>query len=169
HNLTYHSDFIHAEDYELWLRASKLFKLANYPKELLMYRTHPKQITREFSKVQEQISIKILNSQLKELGVDYDQSKITLINRFFNKSVYENDELKVILEFIEIVLSANKKAKLYDQERLKKFFKKNLNIIWNRCTMYNYDTFYQFNKSIVTGISDISLNLYVKMLKRVLF
>lgn len=42
--LRYLNNFRHAEDYDLWVRASKLFPLANLPEVLLYYRYSPKSV-----------------------------------------------------------------------------------------------------------------------------
>jgi hypothetical protein len=41
----YRSCFVHAEDYDLWLRLSEKYRLANVPERLLGYRVHPDQVT----------------------------------------------------------------------------------------------------------------------------
>jgi glycosyltransferase involved in cell wall biosynthesis len=40
HNLRYDPDYVAAEDYELWVRASRYLKIANIPKVLGRYRSH---------------------------------------------------------------------------------------------------------------------------------
>lgn len=44
-NLRYNNDFLYAEDYELFERASVHFPILNIPKVLLQYRKHPTQVT----------------------------------------------------------------------------------------------------------------------------
>jgi hypothetical protein len=41
----YRSAFVHAEDYDLWLRLSETYRLANVQQRLLGYRVHPCQVT----------------------------------------------------------------------------------------------------------------------------
>lgn len=45
HGLRYDPAHLHAEDYGLWLRASRHFLLANLPEALLRYRVHPSSTT----------------------------------------------------------------------------------------------------------------------------
>jgi glycosyltransferase involved in cell wall biosynthesis len=46
--LYYSHDYPHAEDYELWFRASRITSFANIPEVLLKYRIHPGQICQTF-------------------------------------------------------------------------------------------------------------------------
>ncbi|MCB9062393.1 MAG: glycosyltransferase [Halobacteriovoraceae bacterium] len=47
--LSYDSNYPHAEDYELWMRLSRKFKLANMSQDLLRYRIHKESITAKYS------------------------------------------------------------------------------------------------------------------------
>lgn len=47
-NLTYDASFQYGEDYDLWVRSSPIFKLANLPEVLLLYRTHPQQMVQTY-------------------------------------------------------------------------------------------------------------------------
>lgn len=52
-------DLKHVEDYELWLRISKRFKIANIGENLLMYREHPSQVSRMYVEAQRERSRKV--------------------------------------------------------------------------------------------------------------
>ena len=52
YNLQYDKAYKHAEDYELWVRASKLTKIANLQKVLLKYRWHDNNISAIYEKEQ---------------------------------------------------------------------------------------------------------------------
>lgn len=41
----YRAEFVHAEDYELWLRIAKITELANLTEPVLLYRVHPQQVS----------------------------------------------------------------------------------------------------------------------------
>jgi hypothetical protein len=41
----YRAAFVHAEDYDLWLRLSQLTKMANLPEKLVNYRIYPEQVS----------------------------------------------------------------------------------------------------------------------------
>lgn len=57
-DLYYDKDYIHAEDYELWLRLSLRYKLANLAEVCLDYRILPQSISRKYAKEQQQSVIK---------------------------------------------------------------------------------------------------------------
>ncbi len=45
----YRAAFRHAEDYDLWLRASRLTQIANLPDRLLLYRRSPGQVSKKYA------------------------------------------------------------------------------------------------------------------------
>ena len=49
----YRKAFLHAEDYDLWLRMAERYDLANLPDILLSYRIHPNQVS--FRRVEQQV------------------------------------------------------------------------------------------------------------------
>lgn len=53
HHLYYDPYYTYAQDYELWVRMSKITRLANIPEVLVKYRIHPGQVSRKFRDAQE--------------------------------------------------------------------------------------------------------------------
>jgi hypothetical protein len=47
------------EDYDLWLRASKRFRIANLPQSLLKHRAHSGQVSKELEALQRENAKKI--------------------------------------------------------------------------------------------------------------
>ena len=69
HGLAYDSAMPHAEDYDLWVRAARVTKLANVPQVLLRYREHAQQVVRKHDAVKRQTARRIRAAQLAGLGL----------------------------------------------------------------------------------------------------
>lgn len=167
--LVFDFKYIHAEDYDLWVKTSRIFKLANIPKELLMYRTHQKQISKEYSDIQKEASIQILNNQLKFIGISCDIETLQILFNFFNRSLYSNFQIEIIFNYIKIILEANEKVKFYDQKILKNFLWEKKSELWDRCITYNLHTLNLYHKNIFLIKPSLSIILYLKLIKRVVF
>lgn len=76
-NLRYDSNAIHAEDYDLWLRLRKNYKLENLPEYLLRYRVHGESISTMNSQSQCRSVYEIL-CRRSRLGISYDAFLILL-------------------------------------------------------------------------------------------
>jgi len=55
----YRTEYIYAEDYDLWARLSLSWKISNIPEVLLKYRVHHQQISQKKSSVQNDVALKI--------------------------------------------------------------------------------------------------------------
>ena len=69
HNLQYDERALHAEDYDLWVRASHHTRFVNIPTVLLRYRIHPQQIGHRYEAKMDESSQAIRLSQLVPLGI----------------------------------------------------------------------------------------------------
>jgi glycosyltransferase involved in cell wall biosynthesis len=166
-NLKFKPEYIHAEDYELWVRASELFKLANIPKSLLQYRKHPKQISRAFNKEQKDTTVKIMTYHLKNLGLEPSIELAQLNLELFNRSKLENKQVKKLLSYVDLLLTANKKVHYFDHKILKTFLNHHKNFLWERCIEYNLKTLNIYHQSIEFKAHGFSFKSWVKLLKKV--
>ncbi|MDQ3392690.1 MAG: glycosyltransferase [Bacteroidota bacterium] len=168
HQLRFKSEYIHAEDYELWVRASALFKLANIPKPLLQYRKHPKQVSQSYSKEQKETTRKIMTYHLKSLGLEPSMHFARLNLQLFAKSKLRNKQVKALSSYIDLILAANKKVRYYDQKILKLFMDQQRELLWDRCQLYSFKTLKTYHQSLGFTSQGFSLKLYLKILKRVI-
>jgi len=76
--LYFDPSFKHAEDYELWIRASKYLKLFNIQEVLLLYRMHTEQVSQHHQEEQCASSGKIMLSQLEDLGIKPTEANLKL-------------------------------------------------------------------------------------------
>lgn len=63
----YNPDALHAEDYDLWVRLNKITQIANIPEVLLKYRVWRNSVGSTHSDIQDQNTIKIMQSQISSL------------------------------------------------------------------------------------------------------
>lgn len=87
YNLQYDKAYKHAEDYELWVRASKLTKIANLQKVLLKYRWHDNNISAIYEKEQSLTSFIIKQKirqmlNIKKFNIDSYIDDTQLLNEF---------------------------------------------------------------------------------------
>jgi glycosyltransferase involved in cell wall biosynthesis len=67
--LKYDPAFIHAEDFDLWVRASRATLMSNIPETLVLYRIHHNQISTNFLQLQKETTRKIYQYQIEGLGI----------------------------------------------------------------------------------------------------
>lgn len=92
YNLKYDENYIHCEDYKLWIEMDKHSELANIPEVLLIHRVYDEAVSVKFAELQQHISSKILwenitedlekrNYLLKKVVKKYfEQKKLTLFD-----------------------------------------------------------------------------------------
>jgi len=78
HSIRYEAPYIHAEDYQLWVRLSRLTLLSNIPEVLLHYRLHPSQISQSHQPTQLRHADRIRYEQLQYMGIEPDKDEFSL-------------------------------------------------------------------------------------------
>lgn len=120
----YNEAYKHIEDFELWIRLSKISKGANLPLYLLHYRWHGNNISILENSEQERLKEQIVKKELVELGLKASNDDyLTHVSTFQLKQV-KLDFIKIKLWFKRL-LEANQVKKYYDQNVLKAF-------LWSR-------------------------------------
>jgi len=76
--LSYDETILHAEDYDLWVRASRHTALANVADVLLRYRLHPQQIVRKYETEKLASARQIRRNQLEYLGISPTEGELDL-------------------------------------------------------------------------------------------
>jgi len=116
----YKEEFLYAEDSELWVRISKISKLANLPEILLKYRVHEQSVTstkwhshqfKLLQKVRKDQYESLLNRQLDETEIEFigESMEVTPFN------------LITIKNFFEDIIKTNKEKKIYNSGILRRF------------------------------------------------
>jgi glycosyltransferase involved in cell wall biosynthesis len=76
--LFYDEDCMHAEDYDLWVRASRRTVLANVPEVMLKYRLHSQQVVRRYEAAKLASARLIRRGQLEYLGIVPTERELNL-------------------------------------------------------------------------------------------
>ena len=137
--------FIHAEDYDFFVRLGQRYRLANVAKVLLRYRHHPDSISQKHKEIQKENSNIIRHRQFQTIGYDPTPQQLSdfawLNYQHYGQVVSSPDELRT---FLEAVIEANGKSKVLDHELLKK----RLSTLWfSYC--YHITTIEAFYRSSV--------------------
>lgn len=94
-DLKYDLNYPHAEDYEFWLRASRLTRLANLPHHLLRYRQHEMSISKIESETQNAHSVAIRRLFFNEAGLavaDVELDLFRMMNYQYNQFTLDQIE-----------------------------------------------------------------------------
>jgi glycosyltransferase involved in cell wall biosynthesis len=82
HRLRYDPGFVHAEDYEFWVRCGAYTRLANIPEVLVRYRFHPGNISSQFRAEQGATADRVRIRHLESLGIRPGRDERELHNAF---------------------------------------------------------------------------------------
>ncbi len=120
-NYFYSESYPHAEDYELWVRITKKYPLANIPKVLVRYRLHEKSVSSFHQAEQKSSFYKALFDLLFELGLrpDSEEKRLHAMINFDDKKI-SRAEAKTMLAWFKKIEEQNKVRGIYQPEALKK-------------------------------------------------
>lgn len=121
--LQYRSEFIHAEDYDLWSQISETSNLANVSDVLLTYRVHENQITgHKNTVVAKKISLNGIRSRhLNKLGIVPSAEELELHNLISDGLKPANDEqIKKAEEWLKKIILENQKRNVFNESYLGK-------------------------------------------------
>jgi len=114
----YRKDYPNAQDYDLWVRISRKFKVWNFPKVLIKYRVHSNCISLKAANLVESLTCKIVTAQINELGIQPTDKELALHRQI---GAYEPKEIDTSIEYMKEVATwltklrnANHKIGLYD-------------------------------------------------------
>ena len=121
--LSYDNSYRCCQDYNLWVRASGYFELANIPEVLLFYRLHPQQVGQTYGE-----KLRVSNNQrvwtilFKTLALDVAQEEFAIhgaiyLRRFQTHQIFVEQAERWLLK----LKSANEKMSVYDELALAKF------------------------------------------------
>jgi len=114
HELRFDEGYPHAEDYELWNRASEIFPLANLGSVLLRYRVHAESVSRRHREVQEATTKRIQRERLSRLGLTPTDEQLA-VHRWVAAagSIGEVLPLADAGNWLEELLRANERHRIY--------------------------------------------------------
>ncbi|MFH1827615.1 MAG: glycosyltransferase [bacterium] len=112
--LHYDISFIHAEDYELWIRIMKNFEISNLEEILLCRRIHQNSVGNIYNKIQVENANKVRLPLIHKLGI-FPEKKEFKIHETISYSQFKTDKLFVTKadKWLIKLLESNKVKKIY--------------------------------------------------------
>lgn len=172
YNLRYDATFNPADDYDLWVRASRLTGLANIPKVLLLYRVHEGNITGRKAMDRKVHAEEIKLRQLQNIGLSPTKDELNL-----HTGIRAGDEnflrrLGEIEKWFLKIRTANQKSGLYEAAALEQVLgerwllaahQESMNGIpvWEKFRLSSLHTVLQTTQRVST------LKLFIKCLLRI--
>jgi glycosyltransferase involved in cell wall biosynthesis len=116
HGLRFDEGYPHAEDYELWSRASDVLPLANLDSVLLRHRIHAGSVSQKYRGAQEAAVKRIHRERLGRLGLAPTEEDL-LIHRQLSPNPPEGEEppLSNTESWLAKLLRANEERRLYSR------------------------------------------------------
>ncbi|QSV56226.1 MAG: glycosyltransferase [Dolichospermum sp. UKL201] len=114
----YRKDYPNAQDYDLWVRISKKFKVWNLPKVLIKYRVHSHCISLKAANLVEKLTCKIVTDQINDLGIQPTDKELALHRQIGSYNPQEIDTsieyMKEVANWLTILRNANNNTGLYN-------------------------------------------------------
>ena len=166
---TYNARYKHAEDYELWLRMSRVTDLANIPSILLLYRLHDKQVSHEYKAVQDENSYllsKIHLSLLYKLKTKNDFENFYAV--YHKLTIEDEGKLVRIHNWLLHLLNLNETENIFPHSEFEKTIRSRWlsititypNVSLRRVTMYFNSILKKSSKEFASSLLRIILKKY---------
>ena len=127
-NYLFNLDFIHAEDYELFVRISEKHKVANIPEVLLNYRTHKTSVSFQNENVQNEHTKVIISTQFKKLKKDFNDDDHSLYLKFAYSEFcwFNKDKVDKLNKLLAQLIMENNKALYLPGYKLREYWSEKL-------------------------------------------
>lgn len=111
----FNADFAPAEDYDMWQRLSKNWRITNIPRVLTSYRTHESQTSILNSQVQRQAVRRIQLRQLRSMGIEPSDDELQIHIRIGIEWGAEitKTELPQALDWLNKLKAVNSREKIF--------------------------------------------------------
>jgi glycosyltransferase involved in cell wall biosynthesis len=170
YNLRYNNKLLYVEDYDLWVKASKITKISNIQEVLLYYRLHQDKTSFKHREIQ-RINDSIIRK--RQLDFLFDNLKEEYLNIHNSISNWEIENSKSFIKTSELwfkeLIKANNTKLIYNNDLFKKIiFNKWVDII-NRSTKTGIWVWYKFVSSPLKKDNKINISFYIKLFIKSLF
>jgi len=163
--LSYDSACLHAEDYDLWVRASRYTALANVGQVLLQYRIHPDQIVRRCEVDKLTSARRVRQAQLERLGVMPSDEELDLHQALSTWQFRPTPAfLKATRAWFIKLKTANDKARLYQTDALSQVLGQRWAAVCAAATHLGWRTAGEFLRSPLRGDTGLSWKELAKLL-----
>jgi glycosyltransferase involved in cell wall biosynthesis len=140
HGLRYEETFKHVEDYELWERCAHLFRLANLPQVLFLYRLHPASVGKTRSDIQAERTRKVKLRHIRRLGIEPTEGELAIHSQVFFGPFGGIDFVNASESWLLKLIRANRSVRLhepglFEREMYRVYFNVCLNCLPQRLTL----------------------------------
>jgi glycosyltransferase involved in cell wall biosynthesis len=133
YKLRYNEQIGFSEDWDLWLRASEHFALANIPEYLLRYRIHGGSVSSRNVEPQKKVDEQLIQKTLEPLGLAdhplHGIHKEIALATTYNARDREPEFISRVREWFREITAANQKTRIYDDKALQKAMRGRLFIV----------------------------------------
>jgi|ERR1019366_82900 glycosyltransferase involved in cell wall biosynthesis len=169
HHLEY-KNYLHAEDYKLWVDILQVSKLHILPIVLIKYRVHENNISVLEINQQATISKQIRKEQIDFLGVKYSSQQIEVYENYLKGIKNFNvDEINLLFSFLKNLIDANNFKKIFNNKLFNKFFAQSA---WDLSCMHThlgFKIYLSFLNNNFNAYFPITKNQQLKFLIKSLF
>ncbi len=156
YKLSYHPDFLHAEDFKLWTDMAQYGTFLNVAQPLLKYRHHAKQVSNQYHEKQLKISSDIRGAYLQRLGFNISEEQIKIINFIGNNTFIRTIEsLEAIESILLLLYEQNNSLKVFNTSSFSNFL---LKFWFDSCgnTSLGLRAYHLFFKSHITSLAHVT-------------
>ena len=137
--LHYNPEFSKMEDFDLWERISKDYKMATIPDVLVKYRSHPNQVSNKISESNILQTCKIIKRQWERFGLNNCQINI-ICDYVLKKFDLSAEFIQSLNNVFSETIIQNKASKIYNYNLLKTTFKNILTKLINKLPSKQIDS-----------------------------
>lgn len=166
----YSKEFRHAEDYEFWIRLSRIgFRFANINEPLLEYRIHNNKIGRVYYEKQKQSTEKVIIKQMIDLGITTTEKELN--SHYSLRELYynDNDSLRDISKYMNKLVAYNVKKQIFSERELKKELAERWFVLCYNSTANGLCVFFEYYKQSLSKAKVISLKQKIKFFIKCLY
>jgi glycosyltransferase involved in cell wall biosynthesis len=159
----WYEDFLHAEDYALWLRIMEQCKVANIPEVLVRYRQHAHQIVNLYSDQKMKSADRVRRLQLKALGIIPTEREMMIHhNLSYNIPAKDVKDLIEVQNWLLKLVDKNLAVRNYDPLVFNAMIHKKWFWTCNTLTHLGLDIWKQYRNSPVSQIYYLSVLQEIK-------
>jgi glycosyltransferase involved in cell wall biosynthesis len=127
-NKIYYENYLHAEDYALWVKLTEFTKIDILPEILVNYRIHESNIS-EVHKNQQLIQTSYLRKkQIQQLGIDVNDDTFKIYEDFIDSDTIEKlEQFTSIVEIMQLIIHKNKESLGINNKLLFNYYNTKLN------------------------------------------
>jgi len=156
-DLSFNSNYIHAEDYHFFLCLAELGKIFILQEALTKVRKHDTNISVLNAEIQKKNSINVIKYQLSKIGINPDTINFDLYFRFFyNTFDLSKNEIEIIENYLLYIINSNGKSNYLPNQMLINFLSNRWYHLCVNSTYHGFWIYKKFSNSKLSNLMPIS-------------